>query len=62
MGFTNTKYSDTITSLTDTGKKLIEQNLFLKSTDKKPTKVTYYKQNLEQTTTDEASADIYTVA
>ena len=59
MGFTNTKYSDTITSLVDTGKKLIETNPFLKFTDKKPTKVTYYKQNLEQSTTDETSADIY---
>lgn len=59
MGFTNTKYSDTISSLTSSAKRMIEENPFLKFTDKRPTKVTYYKQNLEQTTTDEASADIY---
>lgn len=56
--FTDTKYSNTIDSLVKGTKDKIN-NPYYKFTDKKPTKVTYYKQNREKTTLDEASKDIY---
>ena len=57
--FTNTTYTNTVNSLIQAQKNILATNPFLKFSDKKPTVVTYYKQNLEKTTTDEGSNDIY---
>ena len=52
--FTDTKYIRTIDSLVDAAKDKI-RNPYYVFTDKKPTKVTYYAQNIEKSTLDEAS-------
>lgn len=52
--FTDTKYIKTIDSLVDAAKDKIRNPYYL-FTDKKPTKVTYYAQNVEMSTIDEAS-------
>ena len=52
--FTNTKYTKTIDHLVQATKGVLN-NPYYKFTDKKPTKVTYYKQNIEKTTLDPAS-------
>ena len=52
--FTDTKYVKTIDSLVDATKDKI-RNPYYVFTDKKPTKVTYYAQNIEKSTIDEAS-------
>ena len=52
--FTDTKYIQTIDSLVDATKDKIRNPYYL-FTDKKPTKVTYYAQNIESSTLDEAS-------
>ena len=52
--FTDTKYIKTIDSLVDATKDKIKNPYYL-FTDKKPTKVTYYAQNIENSTIDEAS-------
>lgn len=57
--FLNTNYTDTIDNLTSSIQNNILKNPYYKFSDKQATKVTYYKQNLEMTTTDEASDDIY---
>ena len=57
--FTDTKYTDNFDSLVSGIKDTLNRNPFYKFTDKKATKVTYYKQNIEKTTTDEGSEEIY---
>ena len=52
--FNDTKYVNTIDSLVDTSKSKIN-NPYYKFTDKPPTKVTYYSQNIEKSTLDPAS-------
>lgn len=52
--FTDTKYSKTIDNLVDASKSKLN-NPYYKFTDRKPTKVTYYAQNVEKSTLDEAS-------
>lgn len=52
--FTNTQYGDTINKLVSTISDKAN-NPYYKFSDKKPTTVTYYKQNKEKTTLDEAS-------
>lgn len=56
--FTDTKYTKTIDSLVTSVKERI-QNPYYKFSDKKPTKVVYYRQNTEKTTSDEVSEEIY---
>lgn len=56
--FTDTKYENTVDSLIDASKGKLN-NPYYKFSDKKPTKCTFYHQNREKTTTDEASKDIY---
>lgn len=57
--FTNTTYTKTIDSLVQATKGNLKNPYYMYS-DKKPTKVTYYKQNLERTTLDPASGLNYT--
>ena len=52
--FTDTKYTNTIDSLVSATKSKINNPYYIFS-DKKPTKVTYYSQNIEKSTLDEAS-------
>ena len=52
--FTNTTYGKTVDNLVKATKGVL-QNPYYKYTDKQPTKVTYYKQNLEKTTLDPES-------
>ena len=52
--FTNTKYSKTVDSLVQATKGVLN-NPYYVFTDKKPTKVTYYRQSREKTTLDPAS-------
>ena len=52
--FTDTKYVQTIDNLVDATKDKINNPYYIFS-DKKPTKVTYYSQNVEKSTLDEAS-------
>lgn len=52
--FTDTKYINTIDSLVNATKSKLN-NPYYKFTDQKPTKVTYYSQNIEKSTLDEAS-------
>lgn len=52
--FTNTTYGKTIDSLVQATKGVLNNPYYIHS-NKKPTEVTYYKQNLEKTTLDEAS-------
>ena len=52
--FTDTKYVNTIDKLVDATKSKLN-NPYYKFTDQKPTKVTYYSQNIEKSTLDEAS-------
>ena len=54
MGFTNTTYTNTITNLIQASESKIS-NPYYKFTDKKPTTVTYYKQNKTRSTLDYAS-------
>ena len=49
--FTNTTYSRTVDNLVKATKGILKNPYYL-YTDKKPTKVTYYRQNLEKTTLD----------
>lgn len=56
--FTDTKYTQTIDNLVKATQNKIN-NPYYKYSDKKPTKVTYYRQNREKTTLDEFSKDIY---
>lgn len=52
--FTNTNYGKTIDSLVQATKGVLNNPYYIHS-NKKPTEVTYYKQNVEKTTLDEAS-------
>ena len=52
--FTDTKYTKTIDNLVDASKSKLN-NPYYKFTDQKPTKVTYYAQNIEKSTLDESS-------
>lgn len=52
--FTNTTYTNTVDSLVKASKGVLN-NPYYVFTDKKPTKVTYYKQNLEKSTLDPGS-------
>ena len=52
--FSDTKYVKTIDSLVDATKDKIKNPYYIFS-DKKPTKVTYYAQNIEKSTLDESS-------
>lgn len=52
--FTDIKYTNTIDSLVSATKSKLN-NPYYKFTDQRPTKVTYYAQNVEQSTLDEAS-------
>ena len=52
--FSDTKYVNTIDNLVSAAKDKIN-NPYYKFSDKKPTKVTYYTQNVEKSTLDEAS-------
>lgn len=52
--FTNTTYVNTIDSLVDATKSKLNNPYYIFS-DQKPTKVTYYSQNIERSTLDEAS-------
>lgn len=52
--FTDTKYTNTIDSLVNATKSKLN-NPYYKFNDRKPTKVTYYAQNKEMSTLDEAS-------
>ena len=52
--FSDTKYINTIDNLVSATKDKIN-NPYYKFSDKKPTKVTYYTQNVEKSTLDEAS-------
>lgn len=52
--FTNTKYTKTVDSLVQATKGVLN-NPYYVFTDKKPTKVTYYRQSREKTTLDPAS-------
>ena len=52
--FTNTSYTNTIDKLVDATKSKLNNPYYI-FTDKKPTKVTYYAQNIEKSTLDEAS-------
>lgn len=52
--FSDTKYVSTVNNLTDAVKSKLN-NPYYVFTDKKPTKVTYYAQNIEKTTIDPAS-------
>ena len=52
--FTNTTYTNTVDSLVQASKGVLN-NPYYVFTDKKPTKVTYYKQNLEKSTLDPGS-------
>lgn len=57
--FTDTRYTSTMDNLIESINKDQLQNPYLKFSDKRATKVTYYKQNLEKTTTDEGTQDVY---
>lgn len=57
--FTNTSYTKTIDSLIQASKGSLKNPYYL-YTDKKPVKVTYYRQNLERSTLDPASGLNYT--
>ena len=57
--FTDTRYTSTMDSLIESIQNDQLQNPYLKFSDKRATKVTYYKQNLEKTTADEGTQDIY---
>lgn len=52
--FTNTTYKDTIDSLVSATKDKLNNPFYIFS-DQRPTKVTYYSQNIEQSTMDQAS-------
>ena len=54
MGFSDTTYTNTLDSLIKASNEKIS-NPYYKFSDKKPTKVTYYKQNKEKSTLDQAS-------
>ena len=56
--FTNTKYAKTVDSLVQATKGVLN-NPYYVFTDKKPTKVTYYRQNKAKTTLDPASGMNY---
>lgn len=52
--FTDVKYTNTVDSLVSATKSKLN-NPYYKFSDQRPTKVTYYSQNIEQSTLDEAS-------
>ena len=52
--FSDTRYVNTIDSLVNATKSKLE-NPYYQFADKKPTKVTYYSQNIEKSTLDESS-------
>lgn len=56
--FTNSKYTQTIESLVQATNSKIN-NPYYKFNDKKPTEVTYYKQNIEKSTLDPATGTNY---
>lgn len=52
--FTDTKYTNTVNKLIDASKSKLDNPYYIFS-DQKPTKVTYYAQNIEKSTLDESS-------
>ena len=55
MGFKNTQYTDTVSNLVKATTNKFN-NPYYKFSDKKPTEVVYYKQNIKKSTLDEGSA------